>query len=255
MAARLAGIAQARLELMALAGAELTAAERAFARQQTSVVARLLRDEGTFYEWDHFPAGDIYDPVSGAQYFYHSHGTTARRVGTEGKFHNLMPPAHGGAQRPAQEHGHFHTFLRHPARQPGLRQPETEAPPSHIIAVAMDFHGRPNRLFTVNRWVTEETWTEAPRLIAMLDRFTIDLPRPSRWVNRWLGALLRLFRPQIEDLLRQRDAALAEWGRRHPGEDPRNSRELEIPSQLEISLAGQIDQVARALAQPRRKAR
>ncbi len=119
----------------------------------------------------------------------------------------------------------------------------------------MDYHGRPNRLFTVNRWVTEETWTEAPRLIAMLDRFTIDLPRPSRWVNRWLAALLRLFRPQIEDLLRQRDAALAEWGRLHPGEDPRNARELEIPSQIEISLAGQIDQVARALAQPRRKAR
>ena len=250
MAARLAGIAQARLELMALAGAELTAAERAFARQQTSVVARLLRDEGTFFEWDHFPPGDIYDSVSGAQYFYHAHGATPRRVG-EGKFHNLMPAAHGGAQRPADEHGHFHTFLR----DPRLRQAGTLVPPSHVIAIAMDFHGRPNRLFTVNRWVTEETWTEAPKLIAMLDRFTIDLPRPSRWVNRWLAALLRLFRPQIEDLLRQRDAALAEWGRLHPGEDPGNSRELEIPSQIDISLAGQIDQVARALAQPRRKAR
>jgi hypothetical protein len=250
MAARFAGVSQARLELMALAGAEITAAERAFARQQTSVVARLLRDEGTFFEWDHFPPGDIYDPVSGAQYFYHAHGTTPRRVG-EGKFHNLMPAAHGGAQRPAEEHGHFHTFLR----DPGLRHPETPTAPSHVIAIAMDFHGRPNRLFTVNRWVTEETWTEAPRLIAMLDRFTIDLPRPSRWVNRWLAALLRLFRPQIEDLLRQRDAALAEWGRLHPGENPRDSRELEIPSQIEISLAGQIDQVARALSQPRRKAR
>ena len=244
MAAKLARVAQSRLELMALAGAELTAAERAFARQQTSVVGRLLRDEGTFFEWDHFPAGEIYDPESGAQYFYHAHGTTPPRVGREKKFHNLMPAAHAGAQRPAQEHGHFHTFLREPGQRP-----------SHIVAVAMDFHGRPNRLFTANRWVTEELWLEAPRLIAKLDRFTIDLPRPSRWVNRWLAALLRLFRPEIEDLLHQRDAALSEWGRRHPGTDPLAARELEIPSQREISLAGQIDQVTRALARPRRKAR
>jgi hypothetical protein len=246
MAARLAGVSQSRLELMALAGAEVTAAERAFARQQTSVVARLLRDEGTFYEWEHFPTGDIYDAVSGAQYFYHAHGATPKRVGTEGKFHNLAPSAHSGAQRPAHEHGHFHTFLRDPGGK---------ATPSHIVAIAMDFHGRPNRLFTANRWVTQETWIEAPRLIGMLDRFTVDLARPSRWVNRWLAAMLRLFRPQIEELLHQRDSALAEWGRRHPGLDPGNARELEIPSQKEISLPAQIDQVARALAQPRRKAR
>lgn len=244
MATKFAQVAQSRLELMALAGAELTAAERAFARQQTSVVARLLRDEGTFFEWDHFPAGEIYDPQSGAQYFYHAHGATPPRVGKEKKFHNLMPAAHAGAQRPAHEHGHFHTFLREPGQ-----------PPSHIVAVAMDFHGRPNRLFTANRWVTEELWLEAPRLIAKLDRFSVDLPRPSRWVNRWLAALLRLFRPEIEDLLRQRDAALADWGRRHPGADPLAARELEIPSQLEISLAGQIDQVRRALARLRRKIR
>lgn len=246
MAARLAGVSQSRLELMALAGAEVTAAERAFARQETSVVARLLRDEGTFYEWEHFPTGDIYDAVSGAQYFYHAHGATPKRVGTEGKFHNLAPAAHSGAQRPVHEHGHFHTFLR---------QSGGKAPPSHIVAIAMDFHGRPNRLFTANRWVTQETWIEAPRLIGMLDRFTVDLARPSRWVNRWLAAMLRLFRPQIEDLLRQRDSALAEWGRRHPGLDAGNARELEIPSQREISLADQIDRVARALAQPRRRVR
>ena len=147
-----------------------------------------------------------------------------------------LPAAHAGAQRPAHEHGHFHTFLREPGQRP-----------SHIVAIAMDFHGRPNRLFTANRWVSKERWLAAPQLIAKLDRFTIDLPRPSRWVNRWLAALLRLFRPEIEELLRQRDAVLAEWGRRHPGADPLASRELEIPSQREISLSGQIDQVARAL--------
>jgi hypothetical protein len=245
MAARLAGITADRLELMALAGVEVTTAERAFARQNSSVVARLLRDEGTFYEWDHFPAGDVYDPLSGAQYFYHAHGVTARNVGQDRKFHNLMPAAHSGAQRQASEHGHFHTFVRSSAAEE----------PCHIIAIAMDYHGRPNRRFTVNRWVTEEGWAAAPRLIGLLDRFVIDMPRPSRWVNRWIAATLRLFRPQIEDLLRQRDAVIAEWGRRHPGVDPYAARELEILSQLDISLPRQIDDVARTLAQPRRKSR
>jgi hypothetical protein len=245
MTVKLAGAPTARLELMAMAGAELATAERALTRQETNIIARLLRDEGTFFEWDHFPAGDIYDPVSGAQYFYHAHGAAPKTVGEDGKFHNLMPPAHSGAQRRASEHGHFHTFLR----------PTDSDPPCHVIAIAMDYHGRPNRLFTVNRWVTEEGWAEAPRLIALLDRFVIDVARPSRWVNRWLGAMLRLFRPQIEDLLRQRDHAIAEWGRRHPGVDAYAARELEILSQIDISLSAQIDTVARALAQPRRKAR
>ena len=243
MTTKLAGLSTVRLELMAVAGGELAAAERALARQKTSVVARLLRDEGTFYEWDHFPAGDIYDPASGAQYFYHAHGAAPKSVGDKGKFHNLLPPAHSEAQRRASEHGHFHTFLR----------PAGPDKPCHVIAVAMDYRGRPNRLFTVNRWVTEEGWADASKLIQMLDRFIIDQPRPSRWVNRWLSALLRLFRPQIEDLLLRRDQAIVEWSRRHPGVDPYFARELEILSQIDISLSAQIDAIARALARPGRR--
>ncbi len=245
MTVRLAGIPAARLELMAVAGGELASAERALARQNTNVVARLLRDEGVFFEWDHFPAGDIYDPVSGAQYFYHAHGAAPKDTGEDGKFHKSMPPAHSGAQRKANEHGHFHTFLR----------PAGSQMPCHVIAIAMDHHGRPDRLFTVNCWVTEEGWADAPRLIALLDRFVIDLPRPSRWVNRWLGALVRLFRPQIEGLLRQRDLAVAEWSRRHPGLDAYAARELEILSQMDISPSAQIDAITRALALPRRRPR
>jgi len=67
--------------------------------------------------------------------------------------------------------------------------------------------------------------------------------------------VLRLFRPQIEDLLRQRDQTIAEWERRHPGIDAYAARDLEILSQLDISLPAQIDDVARALARPRRKTR
>jgi hypothetical protein len=206
----------ARLELMAAAGREVAAAERALARQGFNVVGRLLRDEGAFYAWDHYPAGDVFDPAHGAQYFYHAHDATRRAGG---------------------EHGHFHNFVR--AAEAGRLH--------HLVAVSVDRASRPIRLFTVNSWVTEDRWIPAAAAIGLLDRFVLDGPRPSRWVNRWLAAVLRLFRPEIEHLLRRRDAALAAWQSRHRGRDPFAARELEILSALDISAAAQRDAVQRAL--------
>ena len=213
----------ARLELMDAAGRELAAAERALERQGFNVVGRLLRDEGTFYEWDHYPAGDVYDPHHGAQYFYH---------------------AHAAAQRAAEEHGHFHTFIR-PGAKDRLH---------HLVAIAVDHRSQPIRLFTVNRWVTEDDWLAAGPTVGLLDRFVLDGAEPSRWVNRWLAALVRMFRPEIEALLHQRDAAIAAWQSRHAGEDPLAARDIEIMSERAISVAAQADAVARALAGgPRRR--
>jgi len=213
----LAAAAFPRLEAMALAGHEVIRAERALARQGFNVVARLLRDEGTFYEWDHYPAGDVRDPASGAQYFYH---------------------AHVAAERPAGEHGHFHCFLR--VAGTGLLH--------HLVAVAMDDRGRPTRLFTVNRWVTDDSWIDASSAIRLLDRFHLDAARPSRWVNRWLEALLRLFRPEIETLLRQRDRRLADWRQRNPGLDALADRGLATLSETAISIDARIEELSRALA-------
>jgi hypothetical protein len=213
----LRSLSLARLELMAAAGREMAAAERALARQGFNVVSRLLRDEGTFYEWDHYPAGDVYDPLHGAQYFYHSHGA---------------------AQRAPGEHGHFHTFVR-------WEKPERL---HHLVAVAMDHAGRPIRLFTVNRWVTEDDWIDASRAIRLLDRFVLDRAKPSRWVNRWLAALIRFFRPEIEHLLQARDARIAAWRSSHAGADAFAARELEVLSQMPISPAAQTDAVSRAIA-------
>jgi hypothetical protein len=226
----LQGVPLARLELMAAAGREMAAAERALAKQGFNVVGRLLRDEGPFYEWDHYPPGDVYDRLHGAQYFYH---------------------AHGAAQRPAAEHGHFHTFLRPAGPDPLTLSGHTGsgegAPLHHLIAIAVDHASQPIRLFTVNRWVTQDVFIDASATIALLDRFILDTARPSRWVNRWLAAATRLFRPEIERLLRERDEALAAWRPTHPGEDPLGAHELEILSELPVSVAAQRDAVARAV--------
>ena len=166
-------------------------------------------------EWRHYPDGEVYDPNSHAQYFYHAH------------------PVSG---RPTREHGHFHTFLRAEGMPVGtapLLLPEIavaevpalppQAPPlkrgtreevSHLVAIAVDPRGEPIRLFTTNRWVTGETWYRADDVIRMLDRFAIAEVEPSATLNRWVEAILRLFRPQIAALLRARDETVMAWRRR-----------------------------------------
>ena len=110
---------------------------------------------------------------------------------------------------------------------------------SHLIAIAIDARSDPIRLFTTNRWVTGETWYRADDVIKMLDHFVIAETKPSAVLNRWIGAMIHLFCPQIAALLRARDETVMAWRRRrrtHVFEDPR----LEITSSLDIVLDAQL---------------
>jgi hypothetical protein len=112
----------------------------------------------------------------------------------------------------------------------------------------MDQYGYPIRLFSTNRWVTGEVWYAANDVIAMLDHFHMDLAYPSLPVNIWITAMLRLFRPDIEDLVRQRDRAVAAWQERKNNDNAYENRDLEITSHLDISVEGQVERVNGALA-------
>jgi hypothetical protein len=224
----LAAVSDAQLAAMRAAGRTVAEVERVLAKTGDTLVGDVLRGQGTFYEWDHYPAGDVYDPASHAQYYYHAHAAEERFAG---------------------EHGHFHTFLRPRGMPPDCRAvrypadvppPDPDAALSHLIAISMDRTGRPFRLFTVNRWVTGETWYAAADVVRMLEHFEIDTARPSWPVNRWIGALLRLFRPQAEALLAARDARIAEWQAQHADADAYEDRRLEVTSLVDVSTAEQI---------------
>ena len=118
---------------------------------------------------------------------------------------------------------------------------------SHLIAIAMDKTGIPFRLFTVNRWVTGEVWYTAADVAALLDYFKIDHAQPSWPVNRWITAMVRLFKPQIVELLQARDRTVDAWKGSHPEVDVYEDRDLELTSCLEISIEDQTRAVARAL--------
>ncbi|RMD63432.1 MAG: hypothetical protein D6826_04960 [Alphaproteobacteria bacterium] len=230
-----AALPRADLEAMAEAGQEVVEVHRVLAKTGDNVVGELLKGHETFYEWDHYPPGDVYDRESHGQFYYH---------------------AHSAEQRFVNEHGHFHTFLRprgmppgiKPAPVPGFVMPDDpDDALSHLIAIAMTKQGFAFRLFTVNRWVTGEVWYRAADVITLLDYFKIDHAQPSWPVNRWITAMVRLFRPQIVALLEARDHAVASWAEQHPDRDVFEDRELEVTSYIDISVEDQVRSVARAL--------
>jgi hypothetical protein len=223
------------LEAMAAAGAEVMDVHRVLAKTGDNIVGELLKHHGTFYEWDHYPPGDVYDHETHGQYYYH---------------------AHASDQRFENEHGHFHTFVRpkgmppgiQPAKVPGFVAPDDPNDAlSHLVAIAMTPAGLPFRLFTVNRWVTGEVWYEAEDVIRLLDVFSIDHAQPSWPVNRWVTAMVTLFKPQIADLLRARDRKVADWQDQNLGADAFEDRDLEVTAFLDIAVDRQVRGVAEAL--------
>ena len=210
---------------MRAAAAEIRECYRVLAKADLNVVGELLRGHEVFYEDDHYPTGDVFDRETGAQYYYH---------------------AHRGVER---EHGHFHTFMRRKGMPADLR---TRVPPgwtsgpqgdeslAHLVGISMDAWGFPTALFATNRWVTGETWYFAPDVERMLPRFAMDHAWPSWPVNRWLTALLRLFRPQVTVLLRHRDATVSAFAEAFPDRDPLEHRDLEVTGWLPLSVEQQI---------------
>lgn len=215
-----------RLADMRAAGETIVECYRVLAKGGANVVGEVLKGGGEFVQWDHYPEGDIYDNETHSQYYYHAH-----RDG---------------------EHGHFHTFLRRSgipegivevANDTGEAWPDGGDALSHLIAISMDAYGFPVALFTTNRWVTGETWFRGEDVIRMLDRFDIDHAVPNWATNRWISAMVRLYRPQIEVLVRGRDRSVAEWSPTGTEIHVLEDRELEITSYLPISVEDQLDSI------------
>ena len=77
------------------------------------------------------------------------------------------------------------------------------------MAIGVDANGRILRLFTVNQWVVGDDWADAATTIGLLERFDMQMPRPSYLVNRWLTAIFVAYATEITNLIHQRDVVLA----------------------------------------------
>ncbi|MFT5394233.1 MAG: hypothetical protein ACI8PT_004443 [Gammaproteobacteria bacterium] len=222
-------VAPHELETMRAAGAEVTECYRVLDKGEINIVSELLKDQGTFFEDDHYPDGDVFDEETASQYYYHAHR------GIPG------------------EHGHFHTFLRADAIPGDISAapydgdepwPEGGDCIAHLVAVSMDRSGLPLGFFMTNRWVTGETWYVADDMSRLLPSFSIDHAFPSWPANRWLSAIIALFAPQLRSLLAHRDAVVGAWAQAHPELDVYEDRDLEITGWLRVSVDEQLTEIA-----------
>ena len=236
IAAVLDQLDRGELERMATAAHEVIDVQMRLNLTDDNVVGELIKNAGTFFEWNHYPDGDVYYAGSASQFFYHAHPADLR-VG---------------------EHGHFHTFLRPAGMPEGVNPAPVDdyvAPKdandalAHIIGISMDGFGAPICLFTTNRWVTGETWYSGPDIARMVDLFEVRHTQPSWPVNRWVSAMLRLFKPQILALISARDATVADWARsgKAPDGNVFEDRALEVTSYCHISIEAQARAIDAAL--------
>src|SRR3546814_19728922 len=85
----LEGLHTEALEAMAAAGAEVVEIHRVLAKTGDNLVGELLKHNGTFYEWDHYPQGDVYDHETHGQYYYHAHPADQRFEHQHSHFPNI----------------------------------------------------------------------------------------------------------------------------------------------------------------------
>lgn len=188
----------------------------AIAAAGTPLMRRIVPDDGGYRVWDHYPEDDAVDPEHGARWFYHAH-----------------------APKPGwpDEHGHFHLFLDRghfdPDRclaapvEPGPDAPELV----HLVSLSIDRQGLPVRLFTVNRWATDEWLYSASDILDRIDRFDLSDATGDPLVARWLTAAVRAYAPEVAWVVRARDRAFA-------AKSPEffEDRSAEMLSRIEISL-------------------
>ena len=182
--------------------AEKAYCEAILAKGGLSILTETLDGAHTIEAFDHYPPGDVFDPQSNAQWFYHCH------------------PAEDGST----EHGHFHCFVR----------PEgPKGPIHHLAALGVDAQGRLLRIFTVNQWVVGDDWAAAEQIVPLLSQFDMQMPKPSYLVNRWLTAIFAAYADDIAALIQQRDHVISAH---QPPEDipPSEDRSLEVTSEFQI---------------------
>ena len=229
--AEFSDLTPARIGTMITAGDEIAEMYRVLRKGGLNVVGEVLKGQGQFLEMDHYPKGDIYDPETHSQFYYHAH--------REG------------------EHGHFHLFLRAKgmpviarpvADATGRDWPSGDAALSHLVAISMDKQGYPIRMFTTARWVTGETWYPGDQVKVMVDYFKIDHAYPSWPTNRWATAMVRLFRPQIRALIAERDLALERHRVKHPDSDIYEDHAIEVLSETVIDVDKQMTRLRKLAA-------
>ena len=191
-----------------LAAQELASIQMKYAESGRTLSEAALCGAKAFVEWQHYPANDLVDEVSGYEFYYH---------------------AHSADEMPNGEHGHFHVIKRNAK---GFH---------HLIGIALNQKGLPTRLFTTNQWVTGEEIADSTMVVKSIQGFEMVTKGRMALVTKWIGALIQLFAKEIEGLILERDQKiarlLAQQGNR---ELVLNSKEHHVLTECKIDLMERI---------------
>lgn len=196
------------------------------AQEQRPLMLRVVpEDEVNF--WKHYPRLDARDKFCKSRWYYHVHAAGSRET---------------------DEHGHFHLFL-HRTQLPDGLEPKVWPPQgedckahvTHLVALSIDTSGIPRSWFTVNRYVTNEFLFPAETMIEHLPDFNVDHTAEDDLVNRFVTAMVALYRDEIAQLLRERDERQAELVAEH-GEEAAYEKAsgVEVLSAVPIDLDAKL---------------
>lgn len=183
-----------------------------YARMGSSLVHAAMAGRSQCVEMEHYPRHDIVDATHRTRVYYH---------------------AHGSRRKQSAEHGHFHLFAH--GRNAGEYM--------HLVGISLDALGQPIRLFTTNRWVTGEAWSDARKVEAALACFEVKVRGRMAPVARWATAMVQLYFPQIVQLVQRRDAVMAKRSMQTDWETLCEDRRLDVVTQRQISLGKRIQQL------------
>ncbi|WP_255573769.1 hypothetical protein [Erythrobacter sp. SCSIO 43205] len=195
------------------------------AQEQKPLMLRVVPEDGATF-WTHYPEKDARDKYCKSRWYYH---------------------VHAAGSRDADEHGHFHLFLHRTQLPQGLepkvwppQREDARAHVTHIIGLSIDTNGVPRSWFTVNRFVTNEFLYPADVMIEHLPQFNVDHTQEDDLVNRFVTAMVALYRDEIAELLRERDKRQEELVAEF-GEDAYSKESgVEVLSQIAIDLDAKL---------------
>ncbi|TRD12291.1 hypothetical protein FGU71_10740 [Erythrobacter insulae] len=196
------------------------------AQEQRPLMLRVVPEDEVHF-WTHYPKKDARDKHCKSRWYYHVHAPGTRDV---------------------KEHGHFHLFLHRTQLPEGLEPKvwppqgeDAKAHVTHLICLSIDTNGIPASWFTVNRFVTNEFLYPADVMINHLSDFNVDHTQEDDCVNRFVTAMVALYRDEIAELLKQRDARQAELFAEHGDTAFEKESGVEVLSQIPIDLDAKIN--------------
>lgn len=161
------------------AGKQLSQVIRKMGELRTNPVLNILGNNPNIIENQKYPNDHLRFGSEKCRAYYHCHDAPNK----------LM-----------NEHGHFHIFVR-------LNNENYNSEVwSHVVALAIDTVGQPLSWFTVNHWVTGNSWRSANELNPILDN--LPIARDVTLTEHWLMAMLKFYQVIIKGLLQERDTQI-----------------------------------------------